>query len=103
MSHPEVRAAAAETCQLVPAATCQHAGYASWCEAWLWHLESTSSSLLAPACSPQVADYRRQLGVRVSGFDGPRPVRSFAQCGFDAPLMQACIYSCACVGVQAAA
>lgn len=39
--------------------------------------------------SPQVADYRRQLGVRVSGFDAPRPVRSFAQCGFDAPLAAA--------------
>ena len=36
----------------------------------------------------QVAEYRRQLGVRVSGFDAPRPIRSFAQCGFDPPLAQ---------------
>ena len=27
----------------------------------------------------QVAEYRRQLGVRVSGFDAPNPIKSFAQ------------------------
>ncbi|KAI3438924.1 hypothetical protein D9Q98_001338 [Chlorella vulgaris] len=37
----------------------------------------------------EVADYRRQLGVRVSGFDAPKPLKTFAQCGFDPPLMQA--------------
>ncbi|PRW59097.1 DEAD-box ATP-dependent RNA helicase 24 [Chlorella sorokiniana] len=44
---------------------------------------------VAAMSHPEVAEYRRQLGVRVSGFDAPRPVRSFVQCGFDAPLMQA--------------
>lgn len=33
-----------------------------------------------------MADYRRLLGMRVSGFDAPRPIKSFAQCGFDTPL-----------------
>lgn len=37
----------------------------------------------------QVAAYRRELDVRVGGFDVPRPVRTFAQCGFDADLMAA--------------
>ena len=35
----------------------------------------------------QVNTTRRQLGIRVSGFDAPRPIQSFAQCGFDAALM----------------
>lgn len=30
---------------------------------------------------------RAQLAIRVSGFDAPRPVQSFEQCGFDAALM----------------
>ena len=37
----------------------------------------------------QVAELRRQLGVRVSGFDVPRLVQSFEQCGLDAQLMAA--------------
>ena len=37
----------------------------------------------------QVQTLRRQLGVRVSGFDPPRPVQTFAQCGFDATVMAA--------------
>ncbi|PSC72915.1 DEAD-box ATP-dependent RNA helicase 24 [Micractinium conductrix] len=42
------------------------------------------------AMPPQeVAEYRRQLGVRVSGFDAPNPIKSFAQCGFDAALAAA--------------
>ncbi len=32
---------------------------------------------------------RRQLGIRVSGFDAPRPVKTFQQCGFDGALMAA--------------
>lgn len=32
---------------------------------------------------------RRKLAIRVSGFDPPKPVQSFAQCGFDAPLLAA--------------
>ncbi|GIL46805.1 hypothetical protein Vafri_3686 [Volvox africanus] len=35
----------------------------------------------------EVAACRRELEIRVSGFDVPRPVRSFAQCGFDSDLM----------------
>jgi ATP-dependent RNA helicase DDX42 len=30
---------------------------------------------------------RAQLGIRVSGFDPPKPVATFEQCGFDAALM----------------
>ncbi len=37
----------------------------------------------------QVAAYRRELDVRVGGFDVPRPVRTFAHCGYDADLMAA--------------
>ncbi|PNW75333.1 hypothetical protein CHLRE_12g522850v5 [Chlamydomonas reinhardtii] len=44
---------------------------------------------IAKMTDPEVAAYRRELEVRVSGFDVPRPVRSFAQCGFDADLMAA--------------
>ena len=37
----------------------------------------------------QVNITRRQLGMRVFGFDTPKPVQSFAQCGFDALTMAA--------------
>ncbi len=37
--------------------------------------------------SSQVASVRAQLGIRVSGFDAPKPVQSFEQCGFDSALM----------------
>lgn len=50
---------------------------------------STLTLSLIGSMLPQVADYRRQLGVRVSGFDAPKPLKTFAQCGFDPPLMQA--------------
>lgn len=33
--------------------------------------------------------YRQSLGVRISGFDPPKPVQSFAQCGFDKPMLAA--------------
>ena len=36
-----------------------------------------------PPLHMQVNEARRQLGLRVSGFDVPRPVQSFAQCNFD--------------------
>ena len=36
-----------------------------------------------------MADYRRHLGMRVSGFDAPKPVKLFVHCGFDAPLAAA--------------
>ncbi|KAG2453554.1 hypothetical protein HYH02_001773 [Chlamydomonas schloesseri] len=44
---------------------------------------------IAKMTDPEVAAYRRELEVRVSGFDVPRPLRSFAQCGFDADLLAA--------------
>lgn len=69
------------------------AGARRFCGSWNQPVLSA-----CPTYSSQVTDYRRQLGVRVSGFDAPRPVRSFAQCGFDAPLMQACIFLFSCVG-----
>ena len=34
-----------------------------------------------------MASMRAQLGVRVSGFDAPKPVETFEQCGFDSALM----------------
>lgn len=37
----------------------------------------------------QVNTSRRQLGMRVFGFDTPKPVQTFGQCGFDAQLMAA--------------
>lgn len=30
---------------------------------------------------------RRQLGIRVAGYDPPKPVQSFADCGLDADLL----------------
>ncbi|KAI3414409.1 uncharacterized protein J3R85_016415 [Psidium guajava] len=36
-----------------------------------------------------VADYRKSLGIRVSGFDVPRPVKAFDDCGFAPQLMNA--------------
>lgn len=38
----------------------------------------------------QVNTMRRQLGIRVSGFDVPGPIESFEQCGLD-PLLMASI------------
>ena len=36
-----------------------------------------------------MAEYRRQLGMRVSGFDAPKPIKLFVHCGFDGPLAAA--------------
>lgn len=36
-----------------------------------------------------VAEYRKSLAIRVSGFDVPRPVKSFEDCGFSVELMKA--------------
>ncbi|KAK9704760.1 hypothetical protein RND81_07G009300 [Saponaria officinalis] len=36
-----------------------------------------------------VSDYRKSLSIRVSGFDVPRPVKTFEDCGFPPPLMSA--------------
>lgn len=48
--------------------------------------EAPAVAAMTPA---QVNEYRRQLGMRVSGFDPPKPVKLFSQCGFDAPLTAA--------------
>ena len=37
----------------------------------------------------QVNTYRRQLDVRVAGFEPPRPIQTFGQCGFEAALLTA--------------
>lgn len=37
----------------------------------------------------QVGAYRRQLEVVVSGFEPPKPVKTFEQCGFEPALMAA--------------
>ena len=45
--------------------------------------------MLSSVLTVQVNSYRRQLDMRVAGFDPPKPVKTFAQCGFDAELMAA--------------
>lgn len=35
----------------------------------------------------QVTALRARVGIRVSGFDAPKPVQTFEQCGFDGMLM----------------
>ncbi|XVF32906.1 hypothetical protein REPUB_Repub17cG0123200 [Reevesia pubescens] len=37
----------------------------------------------------EVAEYRKSLAIRVSGFDVPRPVKKFEDCGFAPELMRA--------------
>ncbi|KAL5219536.1 hypothetical protein ABZP36_020220 [Zizania latifolia] len=37
----------------------------------------------------EVADYMKSLAIRVSGFDVPRPIKNFVDCGFPVPLMNA--------------
>lgn len=36
-----------------------------------------------------VTEYRKSLAIRVSGFDVPRPIKQFEDCGFSATLMSA--------------
>lgn len=36
-----------------------------------------------------VAEYRKNLAIRVSGFDVPKPIKAFADCGFSTTLMNA--------------
>ncbi|KAI3800895.1 hypothetical protein L1987_28994 [Smallanthus sonchifolius] len=36
-----------------------------------------------------VAEYRKSLAIRVSGFDVPRPIKTFAEAGFSVELMKA--------------
>ncbi|CAN8314454.1 unnamed protein product [Cochlearia groenlandica] len=35
----------------------------------------------------ETSDYRKSLGIRVSGFDVPRPVKTFEDCGFSSQIM----------------
>ncbi|CAH9082583.1 unnamed protein product [Cuscuta epithymum] len=37
----------------------------------------------------EVVEYRNSLAIRVSGFDVPRPVKTFEECGFSAELLRA--------------
>ncbi|CAI9104881.1 OLC1v1003666C3 [Oldenlandia corymbosa var. corymbosa] len=37
----------------------------------------------------EVADYRKSVAIRVSGFDVPRPIKMFEDCGFSVELMRA--------------
>ena len=37
----------------------------------------------------QVNALRRQLGIRVSGFDAPAPVTMFEECGLGVPMLAA--------------
>ncbi|KGN52865.1 DEAD-box ATP-dependent RNA helicase 24 [Cucumis sativus] len=37
----------------------------------------------------EVSEYRKSLAIRVSGFDVPRPVKTFEDCGFSPQLMNA--------------
>lgn len=36
-----------------------------------------------------VSEYRKSLAIRVSGFDVPRPIKTFQDCGFSVELMKA--------------
>lgn len=58
---------------------------------WLWKHspEWTLTQALISVMLTQVNTTRRQMGMRVFGFDAPKPVQTFAQCGFDAPMMAA--------------
>ncbi|XP_078443114.1 P-loop containing nucleoside triphosphate hydrolases superfamily protein [Wolffia australiana] len=35
----------------------------------------------------EVGDYRRSLAIRVTGFDAPKPIKEFGDCGFSSTLM----------------
>ncbi len=39
----------------------------------------------------QVHTRRRQLGIKVTGFNAPKPVSTFAECGLDSVLLTALI------------
>ena len=47
------------------------------------------SSEIAAMDNKEVEAYRRQLDIRVAGFDFPRPVRTFRDCGFDDDILKA--------------
>ncbi|GLT42648.1 hypothetical protein SLA2020_166380 [Shorea laevis] len=48
--------------------------------------EKTSISGMSDS---EVAEYQKSLAIRVSGFDVPRPVKTFEDCGFSSELMRA--------------
>lgn len=43
---------------------------------------------IAGMSEQEVADYRKGLAIQVSGFDVPRPIKTFDDCGFSAELMK---------------
>lgn len=45
--------------------------------------------ILSGMSEQDVAEYRKTLAIRVSGFDVPRPVKTFEDCGFSVELMKA--------------
>lgn len=51
--------------------------------------------ILSPGMSDQeVAEYRKSLSIQVSGFDVSRPIKTFEDCGFSLPLMNAIAKQC---------
>ncbi|XP_039003042.1 DEAD-box ATP-dependent RNA helicase 24-like isoform X2 [Hibiscus syriacus] len=46
-------------------------------------------ALVSGMSEQEVAEYRKSLAIRVSGFDVPRPVKTFEDCGFAPELMRA--------------
>eukprot|EP00873_Tetraselmis_striata_P024869 jgi/Tetstr1/445133/TSEL_032931.t1 len=59
-------------------------------EYWDFNKEFYSvSKEIAALADHEVNAMRRELDVHVGGFDAPRPVKSFKQCGFDARLLGA--------------
>ncbi|KAF8073162.1 DEAD-box ATP-dependent RNA helicase 24 [Scenedesmus sp. PABB004] len=49
----------------------------------------TEAPAIAAMTDQEVRDYRRELQVHVSGFDPPRPIKTFGQAGFDHHLLGA--------------
>ncbi|CAM8925040.1 unnamed protein product [Rhodiola kirilowii] len=47
------------------------------------------SASISGMSEQDVAEYRRSLSIRVSGFDVSRPIQTFEDCGFSLPLMNA--------------
>lgn len=65
------------------------------CVVCLYTYDASCTLLHPPACvavrvvTLQVREMRRELDIHVSGFDPPRPVKTFGQAGFDHLLLGA--------------
>lgn len=55
----------------------------------LWKTDYEHSFACLGMSEQDVAEYRKSLAIRVSGFDVPRPVKTFDDCGFSPQLMNA--------------